>query len=152
MEVANSWPAESVRMFNRDVDQANMEFLFEIVFQIVGELLIQVVLELLAEAGLRGLGAPFRRKSNPWLAAFGYLLFGALAGAISLAVFPDLLLKTPAGRIVNLMLTPVIAGGMMVLLGAWRRRRQQELLRLDRFACGYLFALALGSIRFWFAG
>ena len=38
----------------------------------------------------------------------------------------------------------------MAGIGAWRRRRDQELIRLDRFAYGYLFALAMAAIRFAF--
>jgi hypothetical protein len=36
----------------------------------------------------------------------------------------------------------------MALLGAWRARRGQDLIRLDRFAYGYLFALAMAAMRF----
>jgi hypothetical protein len=39
----------------------------------------------------------------------------------------------------------------MCALGAWRARRGGVVLRIDRFAYGYLFALALALIRFWFA-
>jgi hypothetical protein len=37
-------------------------------------------------------------------------------------------------------------------MGAWRARRGQQVLRIDRFAYGYLFALSLGLVRFYFAG
>ena len=36
-------------------------------------------------------------------------------------------------------------------LGAWRARRGDELLRIDRFAYGYLFSFALALVRFRFA-
>jgi hypothetical protein len=39
----------------------------------------------------------------------------------------------------------------MSAIGIWRRRRGKELIRLDRFAYGYLFALAMGIIRFVYA-
>ena len=41
---------------------------------------------MLREIGLRSLAGPFRKPPNPWLAALGYFIFGALAGAISLPV------------------------------------------------------------------
>ena len=50
--------------------------------------------------------------------------------------------------VAGLAVTPVLAGLAMGVLGAWRQRRGQELLRLDRFAYGYLFALALALVRF----
>ncbi|EHR70749.1 hypothetical protein BurJ1DRAFT_1897 [Burkholderiales bacterium JOSHI_001] len=40
----------------------------------------------------------------------------------------------------------------MSLLGRWRAKRGDEVLRIDRFAHGYLFAIGLAIIRFEFAG
>jgi hypothetical protein len=45
---------------------------------------------------------------------------------------------------------PGRAGLAMMARGAWRRRRDQELIRLDKFAYGYLFALAMALVRFNF--
>jgi hypothetical protein len=39
----------------------------------------------------------------------------------------------------------------MAALGAWRIRRGQSLVPLDRFAYGCLFALAFAFVRFSFA-
>lgn len=125
-----------------------MEFIFEVLFQLIGELVLQVIFEALAELGVRGLRAPFRKPPNPWLAAFGYALLGTLAGALSLLIFPGLLIESPGARVANLLLTPIGAGAAMVALGAWRRHRNQPLIRLDRFAYGYLFALAMALTRY----
>lgn len=59
---------------------------------------------------------------------------------------------TPAGiaRLANLLLTPVAVGGCMVMLGAWRAKRGEALWRIDRFACGYLFALGFAVVRLHF--
>ena len=127
-----------------------MEILFEILFQFIGELLLQVFAELLFEIGLRSIAEPFKRRPNAWLAACGYVVFGLVAGALSLWVFPALFIASHAGRLASLLVTPVLAGGAMTLLGAWRRSRDQELIRLDRFACGYLFALAMAAVRYGF--
>ena len=54
-------------------------------------------------------------------------------------------------RIVNLVLTPIAVGLLMCAMGAWRARRGDAVLRIDRFAYGYLFALALAVVRFSFA-
>jgi len=128
-----------------------MELIFELLFQVVGELILQVVFEALAELGIRTLRAPFRKPPNPWLAAVGYAFLGALAGGLSLLIFPELLITSGAQRIANLVITPLAAGAMMAALGAWRRRRGQSLIRLDRFAYGYLFALAMAFTRYVFA-
>jgi hypothetical protein len=55
-----------------------------------------------------------------------------------------------AGRIANAVVTPFVAGGCMMAIGAWRRRREQELILLDRFAYGYLFALVVARVGFRF--
>lgn len=133
-----------------------MEILFELlvpVLEFVAEIFLQVVFEWLAEFGFRALRAPFKsdRETSPTFAAVGYALFGMAAGALSLLVFPASFVQSPTARIANLVITPVIAGALMSVLGAWRRRRGQDLIRLDRFAYGLLFAFAMAAVRFFFA-
>jgi hypothetical protein len=127
-----------------------MEFLFGILFEFLGELLLQVAAEILFEIGLRSLAAPFRNKPNPYLASIGHVLFGAAAGGLSLWAFPTLFIGSHAGRIANAIVTPFIAGGCMMAIGAWRRSRDQEPILLDRFAYGYLFALVMALVRLRF--
>jgi hypothetical protein len=125
--------------------------MLEFLLQALGEFLLQVLGEALLELGLHSLAEPFRRPPNPWVAALGYSLFGAILGGLSLLVFPQHL--TPAGpaRIANLVLTPVAVGLCMGAMGAWRAGRGDPVLRIDRFSYGYLFALALALVRFNFA-
>lgn len=124
--------------------------MLEFVFELVGEFLIQVFVEALIEIGAHSLAEPFRRPPNPWLAAIGYALFGAILGGFSLLVFPNNLVPG-AWRVVNLVAAPVAVGGVMVIMGVWRARRGQQVLRIDRFAYGYLFALSIALVRFFFA-
>ena len=126
-----------------------MEFIFEVIFQFLGELLLQVVFEFLAELGLRSAREVFKRPSNPLLATIGYSLYGAIAGGLSLWWHPAHFTKTLAIRITVLILVPLLSGIAMSLLGAWRRRRDQYLINLDRFAYGYVFALAMALVRFF---
>jgi hypothetical protein len=130
-----------------------MEIIVEILlalFRVIAEAVLQAVFEILAEFGLRSVREPFRRPKplHPVLAATGYAIFGAIAGGLSLWLFPTLFIDAEWLRIVNLVVTPVAAGGVMALVGAWRRRRDQELIRLDRFSYGFLFALAMALVRF----
>lgn len=125
--------------------------MLEVLFEVVGEFLLQAIIEVMVELGFHSLAEPFRKRPSPWLSAFGYLLFGAAAGGISLLAFPQHL--TPEDwRIAHLLVTPVAVGIAMMLLGRWRARRGDTVLRIDRFACGYVFALALALVRFHFAG
>jgi hypothetical protein len=125
--------------------------MFEFLFEILGEFLLQALVEALFELGFHSLAKPFRRPPNPWLAALGYTIFGAAAGAISLLLFPDHLVPITGWRIINLILTPIAVGLLMAAIGAWRARRGHSLLRIDRFSYGYLFALSLALVRFTFA-
>lgn len=123
--------------------------MLELVLEVLGEFLLQAIGEALIELGLHSLAEPFRKPPNPWLAALGYTIFGAVFGGLSLLAFPANLVPQP-WRVLNLMLTPLAVGGIMVLMGAWRAKRGQPALRIDRFAYGYLFALSLALIRFQF--
>ncbi len=134
-----------------------MEIIAEIIIQIVwwilqffGELLLQAFGELIAELIGRSVKEPFRRPKpiHPWLAAIGYGIFGAITGAISLWVLPALFISAEWLRIVNLIATPLVAGLMMERLGAWREMKDQETIRLDTFAYGFIFALSMALVRF----
>ena len=56
----------------------------EIILELLAELVFQLVGELLVEWGLHSLAEPFRRQPKVWQAVLGYLLLGALFGALSL--------------------------------------------------------------------
>lgn len=123
----------------------------EVLIQIFGEIILQAFGEALVELGLHSLAEPFRKPPNPYLAAFGYVLFGSIFGGISLLVLPDHLTSAGPIRIVNLIITPIVVGLCMVAIGAWRKRRGDTILRIDKFFYGYLFALSFALIRFQFA-
>jgi fluoride ion exporter CrcB/FEX len=125
--------------------------MLEFIFQLIGEILLQFVLEGLAQLGLHSLAEPFRRPPNPWLAALGYALFGFLAGFISLFIVESHLLREKPFQLLNLLVTPVLVGLAMAQIGAWRARRGDAVLRIDRFAYAYLFALAFAIVRFYCA-
>ena len=128
-----------------------MEILFELVFSFLGEFVLQVLGQLFIEVGLHSLAEPFRKEPKPWLAAVGYVVFGAVAGGVSLLVFPDYLVASKSLRVANAVLSPIAAGLSMAAMGKWRAQRGQAVLRIDKFSYGYLFALSLGLVRFWFA-
>lgn len=130
-----------------------MEILAELLLwllQIVGEMVLQLVLQVLVELGMHAIAEPFSRsKPRPWLAGIGYLIFGALIGLASTIFFPDSFISSTTGRVVNLVASPIVAGFCMAAVGAWRERRGQNLLTMDHFLYGFLFALALSETRFF---
>lgn len=127
-----------------------MEAIFEVVVQFVLEFALQFVFEVLGEFGAQCTAEAFRREPRPWMAVIGYVILGLLAGLLSVLLVP-VLMTAPYLRILNLLLTPVFGGAAMMLVGAWRRRREQHVVRLDSFAYGYLFALSMALVRFWLA-
>ena len=128
-----------------------MEFILELLFEIFGEFILQFIFEALSEAGLHLFKGPAQaRASSPWLAIAGYALLGALCGGLSLWIFPSFFIRSHGGRGIGLVVTPLLAAGAMALMGAWRRKRGEQLIRLDRFTYGYVFAFAMAAIRFSF--
>ncbi len=125
--------------------------MLEFILELVGEFILQIAVEALAEMGLHAIADPMRRPVNPWLAAIGYALFGALLGGLSLLAFPVHLIPERGLRLLNLVVTPAAVGLAMVALGKWRARRGQPQVRLDRFTFGFLFAFSMGVTRFVFA-
>lgn len=120
------------------------------IFQFLGELVLQVVFEAIAEVFGHAVKEPFRRPRpvRPWLAATGYLIFGAAAGGLTVWIVPELFIKAQWLRLANLMLTPLAAGFFMEAIGSWRERREKEVLRLESFAYGFCFAFAMAVVRF----
>lgn len=135
-----------------------MEIIAELIFRIfgwvlqfLGELVLQVIFEGLAELLGHSTKNTFRRLPRPWLAAIGYLTFGALAGALTVWLFPELFIKEQWLRLANLLLTPLAAGLIMEAIGAWRTRREKEVLRLESFTHGFCFAFGMAVVRYAFA-
>ncbi|MCX5659798.1 MAG: hypothetical protein NTW19_08765 [Planctomycetota bacterium] len=127
--------------------------LFGVLLQLFGEFLLQALLEIIMEVGIRAVVERMRGRSiSPWLAAMAYCGAGGGMGCVSLLILPKLMITSPAWRVASLVLIPIAAGLAMSVLGDWRRRRGQSLLRIDRFAWGWLFALAMALVRFRFGG
>jgi hypothetical protein len=122
-------------------------------FQVLGEVFLQTVGEMVIEVFGHGMRETFRRPKPllPWLAAIGYFSWGAIVGGLSLWLFRDHFIAAKWLRIANLVLTPLLAGYIMAKVGAWRRNRDQEPIRLDSFSYGYCFALGMAVVRFIWA-
>ncbi len=133
-----------------------MEIISEIIFSFLGyllqfvlEILAQAAFELLAELGVRCMAEPFKRPepASPIMAAIGYLIYGAIAGVISL-MLPKMFVVSKSLRLANLIITPIACGFVMSSLGRFRERRGDETIRLDTFMYGYLFALSMAVVRY----
>jgi hypothetical protein len=117
----------------------------------LGEVVVQLVFEGITE--LIGHSVkPFRliKLVPPILAAAGYFIVGAIAGAISLLIFPSLFISSTWMRTLNLVLTPLAAGLAMSGIGALRRKKEQDLIRLDTFSYAFCFAFSMALVRYLF--
>lgn len=128
-----------------------MEIIFEILLQFLGEMLLQLFFEFLVEQGLRSLADPFEKPRNALLSTIGIFLWGAIAGGISLLVLPTSLITNLGFRKLNLVITPLMAGAIMMLIGRARGKRGQNLVRIDRFGYAFVFAFAMAIVRFIWA-
>lgn len=131
-----------------------MEIILEFVLQAFFEFLLQIVGEVLFELGWRGVAEVFKRKprQNPALAFIGYALLGLIMGGLSLLFFPEHFIRDRSLRLVNLVITPCLAGFCMSALGAWRQNRGLSTIRLDSFSYGFIFAFGMALIRSLFVG
>jgi hypothetical protein len=128
-----------------------MEFLFEILFEIFAEILLSLIFEGLTELGFHKAASVYSKPRHPFISGIGYLLLGGLAGGLSLLIFPDSFVHTELLKLVNLFVTPVALGWIMVLIGKLREKKGQEKVRLDKFSYGFLFAFGMSFVRFIWA-
>jgi hypothetical protein len=132
------------------------ELLFHIlgaIFSTLGEALLEFVFEGLFDVGLRKMIDlfDFRGVIDPPLAAFGYLAVGVVTGAISILVVPSPLFHPSRFHGISLLISPVVTGGMMALVGATLTRKGKRTMQIETFSYGFAFALGMALIRFYFA-
>jgi len=128
-----------------------LEFIFEALFEFLVELLLQIVIEVLMEFGLHSMKDTFKRPRNPVLSFIGYLLWGALAGGLSLLILRTSPIANPLLRQGNVLAIPLAVGTVMMLIGRGRDSKGQTLVRLDRFGYAFAFAFAMALVRYFFA-
>lgn len=129
-----------------------MEFVLEVLLQFLGEIVVQALFELAVELGFHSLADTFRRPRNPVLSTIGFGLWGLVAGAISLWIFPRSHIHNPLFRELNLIVTPAVVGLLMTLIGRIRLRIGQSVLRIDRFGYAFVFAFSMALVRFIWTG
>jgi hypothetical protein len=124
----------------------------EIIFELLGEVILEIVIQGVFELGGRGIVSAFSKKdtSHPLLAIFGYILMGAIAGVISIWLVPMHLFASPLLQILNLALAPILLGFIFEALGRWRITNEKPRYMVDRFSYGFTFALTMGLIRYFF--
>lgn len=131
--------------------------MIEAIFEIVFEILIQGGAEVIAEVVTHKSRKRKRARGiepkpmNPVVAACLWFALGALMGGGSLIFFPHSFIHSEGLRIANLIVTPLVLGALMALLGRKRLANGEEIVPLDKFSNAALFALGMAGVRFFFA-
>ena len=124
--------------------------LIEVILEFLAEVVFEIILQSIVEVGFyksfQKLKIPFR--NSVVIEATGYVIVGAMLGGASVLVFPNSFIGHTDLQVLNLILTPIAAGLAMMGIGAIRRHKGQEPIRLDSFAFGALFAFSLEFVRF----
>jgi hypothetical protein len=121
-----------------------LEFFIEFVLQIAAEILVELPFQRLARTSLTG------KTLNTLLAFVLYFGLGVLMGWLSTLIFPNSFIRSSSLHGISLVITPVLAGLTMWGIGWLRQRQGMKVIRLDTFGYGFLFALGMALIRFFF--
>lgn len=132
------------------------DFLFEILLLIL-EPFLDAILELIAGAVLdllsRLLSDAFEilEASPPVVAALAYSVLGMVAGGFSVLVVPHHLVHPSRISGISLLISPVLTGAALSLVGTVMRRRHKNATRIETFRYGFAFAFGMAVVRLLFA-
>lgn len=131
--------------------------MIEAIFEIVFEILIQGGAEFIVEVATHKSRKRKRARGiepkpmNPVVTGLLWLAGGAVMGAGSLVFFPHSFIHSETLRVANLIVTPLVLGALMALLGRRRLANGEEIVPLDKFSNAALFALGMAAVRFLYA-
>jgi hypothetical protein len=119
-----------------------LQFLFELVINVLGHLPFDW---------------PSRKRRTPEREQLAglcllWLIGGGLLGFVSLLVFDYTLLRLPALRFANLLVSPLLSGFLAQSIAARRAKRNPLLIPGNHFWYGFWFSLGIALVRFMFAG
>ena len=127
--------------------------MIDLIFFFIGEFLGQLIAELAVELSfrrvLKALG--IKKLPHPILSALGYICLAVLMAGISLSIYRDHLIRNNTLQIINLSLTPLLAGFLMAMNRRRLEGKDLNPIRLDSFWYGYLFALTFAMTRYFYA-
>ena len=124
-----------------------LEFLFQIVIEVIGQILFEVLFGVGSESLKHSSGREGR--AHPVLAASGHFVMGAIAGGLSLLLFNERLLARSAFPGLSLLLSPLGTGAAMHVLGA-RWEDDDRRPTLFSFRAGATFAFGMELVRFYY--
>jgi hypothetical protein len=116
------------------------------------EAAFQFATELLGSLIWRGVLAVFDTTEfkSPALACIGHVFLGGVVGGLSLLLFPHPLVHPSRVPGLSVIVSPIIAGLGMSLVGSARRKQNKKVLQIESFGYGFSFALGMALVRFFF--
>jgi hypothetical protein len=133
-----------------------LDILFEILLAIL-EPFLEGLLELIAGAMLDLLSRLFSgvfedlEAATPIAATLIYALLGMFAGGCSVLIFPRHLVRPSRIPGVSLLVSPLVAGTALSLVGAFLRSRDKATTRIENFRYAFAFAFGMALVRLLFA-
>ena len=126
--------------------------LLEIFLEIFGEAVFQFAAEFIGTLILRGLAVEVDTSEfkNPLLGSIGYVFLGGVTGGLSLLFFPHPLFHPSRIPGLSVVISPVLAGGGMWMVGTALRKRNKKAMQIESFGYGFAFALGMAMARFLF--
>ncbi len=130
-----------------------MEDLLLFLLGIILDSLLEVAGEAILALLVRAIGRLLGRLANlnQFLAGAGFALLGIGAGFLSLVCLPHPLVHSSRFHGISLLISPIITGFVMSLVGRTVRSRGRNSLRIESFGYGFIFALGMAVIRLHFA-
>jgi hypothetical protein len=127
-----------------------MEDLFGVLLEIFGEVLFQILTEILIDVFSRGVSEAIqgRRSVHPITAGVGYLVLGAIAGGLSLALYPHRIVRATRFHGISLLISPIVTGLIMAQAGRWIRSAGKKSAQVESFGYGFAFAFGMALVRF----
>jgi hypothetical protein len=121
-----------------------IELFGEVLFEIVGEALLDLAQRVMAEV------FETSRSIRPEFASLGYALLGVLAGGLSVLIFPHPLVRPSKIHGISLLVSPLVTGLVMFLIGSMLRRQGKKVVQIESFGYGFAFALGMALMRYFF--
>jgi hypothetical protein len=119
-----------------------VEFLLELVIEVLGEALFAIAGAVLQEA----ISDEDQAQRVP--AAVGHVLMGCIAGAVSLVILQRQVVPYVGPHGFSLIIAPVATGALLECLGRWWVRRDNVRMALFTFRGGFCFAFGMAVVRF----
>ncbi|HXH68003.1 MAG TPA: hypothetical protein VNI81_12440 [Candidatus Limnocylindrales bacterium] len=116
------------------------EALFEFAAEFIGALIWRVLAEVLDTSEFK----------NPLLGSIGYVFLGGVTGCVSLVIFPHPLFQPARIPGLSVIISPVLAGLGMWLVGFILRKQNKKVMQIESFGYGFAFAFGMALVRFLF--